>query len=296
MSLHHSFDVNLASQYGIPEALLIHHFQHWVMVNKRLKQNLHEDRTWTYQTLKQIAAHFPYFSVKQVERLINKLVTMKILRKGNFNKKKFDQTVWYCFENEDIFMISRFRELEMSDSGVPFPEIGKPIPESKPESKPNPKQGNVFGRVEGVPFSKKKSNTKFPLKKSQQQIFAWLRLQSIDSDDDTLTYYIRSYTEQKIREAIAFMNAEVDKGIKIDSRGKFLRRVLDGTIVMKNSDSEENKQLARAYAELKQWKSLVITEKYLRDEVTGDDLYFNLTPTVFQYALEKLHQKSEIYS
>ena len=55
---HHSFDVYLAEQYGIHEAILIHHFQHWIMVNKNLKRNFRDERTWTYQTLQDIAAHF----------------------------------------------------------------------------------------------------------------------------------------------------------------------------------------------------------------------------------------------
>ena len=36
-SEHHSFDVYLAAEYGIQEAIMIHHFQHWIGVNMRKK-------------------------------------------------------------------------------------------------------------------------------------------------------------------------------------------------------------------------------------------------------------------
>ena len=109
-SLHHSFDIELAGQYGIEEAIIIHHFQHWISHNKRLNRACHNSRTWSYQTLDEIAANFPYMNKSKVFDIIQKLCLGKsrksrkfefefkpILMKGNFNKKKYDQTVWYAF-------------------------------------------------------------------------------------------------------------------------------------------------------------------------------------------------------
>src|SRR5271163_464192 len=104
----HSFNTDLADEYGMELAVLIHHFQHWVKVNKRLKRNFIEGRTWTYQTREEIAAHFSYFSIDQVRRLTDKLVELKVLRKGNFNKNILDKTIWYSFENEEMFTNGRF--------------------------------------------------------------------------------------------------------------------------------------------------------------------------------------------
>lgn len=134
----HSFDIHIATEYkSVDIAILIWHFQYWIIKNKRLNRNQHEGRTWTYQTLQEIAALFPYWSVKQVERLLNKAVSLKILIKGNFNKAKFDRTVWYAFNNEEKFSISRIREMEISESGNPKPEIGTPIPNTLPNTLTN---------------------------------------------------------------------------------------------------------------------------------------------------------------
>src|SRR6185503_6404796 len=147
MSLHHSFEVDLACKYGMESAALIHHLQYWIRHNKSLKRNFKEGKTWSYQTLREIKAHFPYWSIKQTERNIKKLIDQGVIIKGNFNNSPYDRTIWYAFkdeilfgidnikselENEDDKCISRNREIENSKSGNQNPEIGKPIPDNIP--------------------------------------------------------------------------------------------------------------------------------------------------------------------
>ena len=103
-SLHHSFDVELASLYGIDIAVLVHHFQFWINRNKNLKRNFHDGRTWTYETIEEIAAHFPYWSYKQTRNILDKLVKHQIIIKGNYNKHEYDRTCWYSFKNEKQYI------------------------------------------------------------------------------------------------------------------------------------------------------------------------------------------------
>ena len=136
--LHHSFDSELAAQYSIEEAIMIHHFQFWISKNKRLKRNNHKGRTWTYETIEEIAAHFSYWSRDQVKRILNKLVKNNIIIKGNFNKKKYDRTVWYAFKDEEKFIFiekGRNRQMDMAKSGNPKDEIATPIPDTKTYTK-----------------------------------------------------------------------------------------------------------------------------------------------------------------
>lgn len=135
---HHSFDIDLAAELKSVElAIMVHHFQYWIRHNAVTGKNYEEGRTWTYQTLKDIAGHFVYWSVKQVERFLNRLVELKILIKGNFNKSPYDRTVWYAFENEKKFAISRNREIEIPESGNQDPQIGTPIPDNITYTKTN---------------------------------------------------------------------------------------------------------------------------------------------------------------
>lgn len=131
-----SFDVNLASAYGIEEALLIHHFQHWIRFNKIKNINQYEGRTWTYNTYNEIASHFPFLSARQVRRTIDNLVHFNVIRKGNYNKLGADNTVWFAFENEDIFMP------DLAKPKPKPPENPTPIPKEETESPPLPKSAD----------------------------------------------------------------------------------------------------------------------------------------------------------
>lgn len=116
-SIHHSFDIVLASELkSVDLAILIHHFKFWVLKNKRMGKNLHENRTWTYQSIAEVAAHFPYWSYAHVKRLLLELVRRKILIKNNFNKTPLDRTIWYAFANEEKFAIFQIRKMEIPDS------------------------------------------------------------------------------------------------------------------------------------------------------------------------------------
>ncbi len=104
-SQHHSFDIKLAAMYGVEEAILIHHFQHWIRINKSKGKNLREGRTWMYQTRKDIQAHFPYLNVDRVKYLTEKLVEFGVLVTANYNKSAIDKTLWYAFVNESEFVV-----------------------------------------------------------------------------------------------------------------------------------------------------------------------------------------------
>lgn len=103
-SPNHSFDIYLAEKYGIPCAILIQHFQHWIRVNRKMKRNQHEGNTWCYQTRKDLAAHFPYWTTDKIRRYLDKLVNAEVLVKGNFNKLPGDNTQWYAFKNIDDWL------------------------------------------------------------------------------------------------------------------------------------------------------------------------------------------------
>ena len=163
-SQHHSFDIGLAAEFGIEEAIIIQHFIHWISLNKRMCKNNIEGRTWSYQTQKWMTAHFPYFkNEKKLCRLINSLIDKKVLMKGNFNKVKFDRTIWYAFVNEERFLQGveedkslKGNELDENNESVesisqkcPMEESKvsnglvrsvRPIPDTKNNSKNNTKE------------------------------------------------------------------------------------------------------------------------------------------------------------
>lgn len=135
-SLHHSFDVDLAIELQSMElATLCHHFQYWINKNAALGKNFNEGRTWTYQTLEELKAIFPYWSRDQIDRLLRKAVKLNIIIKGNFNKSPYDRTCWYAFSDEKRFNISRNSEIDLAISRNQFDETATPIPDKKTNKK-----------------------------------------------------------------------------------------------------------------------------------------------------------------
>ena len=98
-SQHHSFDIKLAAKYGVEEAILIHHFQHWIRINANAGRNFIDGKTWTYQKRKDIQSHFPYCNYDRVKYLCEKLVNQGVMVSSNYNKSPFDNTNWYAFAN-----------------------------------------------------------------------------------------------------------------------------------------------------------------------------------------------------
>lgn len=150
-SMHHSFDIALAAIYGTNPAILIHHFQHWIKFNKSTNRNFHEGRTWTYQSLDDIAAHFPYLNKSRIFDILEKLCEGKgrkkksddisydpVLMKGNFNKSKFDRTVWYAFVNEELWNLGDQNHM-IGNSQSSDQDFPTPIPDTKPHTEPDKK-------------------------------------------------------------------------------------------------------------------------------------------------------------
>lgn len=104
-SQHHSFDIAIAAKYGVEEAILIHHFMHWIRINQVAKRNIRDGKCWTYQSRKEICLHFPYWNYEKIRTLTEKLVSLGVLVTANYNKLKMDRTLWYAFANEKEFFV-----------------------------------------------------------------------------------------------------------------------------------------------------------------------------------------------
>lgn len=103
--MNHSFDIKHAEQYGIPEAILIANFQHWINHNRANEKNFRNGRYWTYNSVKAFRDLFPYMSTKQIRRALDSLVNAEVLIEDCFNENKVDRTKWYAFKDECIFLL-----------------------------------------------------------------------------------------------------------------------------------------------------------------------------------------------
>lgn len=100
--MNHSFNVELAIKYGIEEAILIENFAFWIKKNAANNKNYVNGEYWTYNSAKALEELFPYMNLKKIQRTLTKLEELKIFKSGNFNKKTYDRTKWYCIIDSDI--------------------------------------------------------------------------------------------------------------------------------------------------------------------------------------------------
>lgn len=107
----HTFDIKDAERYGILEAVIVSNFKFWIANNKANQRNQFDGRTWTYNSVQALAELFPYASIGQVRRAIEKLVEVGVLVKGCYNESPYDRTAWYAFAEEN-------RQLDLSNSTI----------------------------------------------------------------------------------------------------------------------------------------------------------------------------------
>lgn len=95
------FDEDLANEIGLEEAIMVVQFQKHIMETKKYK---HEGRFWIYQTLEDLEDMFPYWTLRQIRRILVSLKNSGVIITGAFNESKTERTRWYAFYNEKRFL------------------------------------------------------------------------------------------------------------------------------------------------------------------------------------------------
>lgn len=134
--MQHSFDVEIAQEYGILEAIILNHIYYWIAKNKANKKHFYNGKYWTYNSRKAFSELFPYASEKQIRRVLERLVNFNILMTGNFNKQWSDRTLWYTFTDKGLSIMqkSQMQLPEMANDKCPRGQMtnaleGTPIPD-----------------------------------------------------------------------------------------------------------------------------------------------------------------------
>jgi len=107
--MEHSFDIDLAVEYGVDGAIVIRHFVYWILKHKAddeksgCKSHTHRDKTWTYCSVKRLTEIWPYWSVKNIKIILAKLIQQGVLTKDRF-PGGCTTTNWYAFVDQARFL------------------------------------------------------------------------------------------------------------------------------------------------------------------------------------------------
>ena len=130
------FDVELAKKYGLEEAIFLENLIFWVIRNRANQTNYFDGRTWTYNSVRAFNVLFPFWTTKQIRRVLDSLLKQGVIVKGNYNQNPYDRTLWYALAEEDTF-ICQYGQVDLPKPPNEFCEKGQPIPDNKPDNKPD---------------------------------------------------------------------------------------------------------------------------------------------------------------
>lgn len=151
--MEHAFNTNVATQYSVDTSLILHHLKFWTLKNLSNKKNIFDGHCWSYDTLDALCIQFPFWSKRQIERIINNAVKLGLVIKGNYNKNTYDRTTWYAITpvvyglypellNETLLRtlylsISPNGEMDYTEWRNGYPQTVTPIPDTDPDTDPN---------------------------------------------------------------------------------------------------------------------------------------------------------------
>ena len=142
----YGFNGEIARLYGVDEAVFIHNLYWWIAKNEANGRHYHDGKSWTYNSMKAFTDLFPFWTEKQVRRIVRKLSDCGALLVGNYNDLPFDRTQWYALSDEVNAVYQKGsidspkRANDICPNGrMTSAQTGAPIPDSKPDSKPDGK-------------------------------------------------------------------------------------------------------------------------------------------------------------
>lgn len=114
----HAFDPEVAEQFGVDGAILIQNLRFWLHHNQTNGTHFYEGRYWTYNSHKAFAEQFPYWTPKQVRRIIDNLKEAGAIMVGTFSPAAWNRTQWYTLR-DDLLIPLKSDDAQMGNMHLP---------------------------------------------------------------------------------------------------------------------------------------------------------------------------------
>ncbi len=200
--MQYQFDVRLAKDFGVDEAIFCHNLYFWCLRNEANGENIreYEGKTyaWSYNSMEAFSQLFPFWTKRQIERIVKSCREKNLVIAVNFADSPYDRTLWYAVTET---VVSTYANGDMT-----FPRTVKckdsiyninNLTDSKPDSIVRPRKYGENG---------------------------WVKL-----TDDELQKLIEKYGEVKVAKAIEYIDLQAEK-TKNKNGWKSWRAVLQNAI------------------------------------------------------------------
>lgn len=193
--MQHSFEVDIAKEYGILEAVLLSHFRFWLAKNKANNRNYYDGDYWTYNSTKAFAELFPYASKRQIEKALMHLREENIIKVGNYNEFKYDRTLWYAL-TEKGKSILQFGDFHITKRGNGNRQSVTPIPDINTDNNTDINTDkNILLFSEIIDYLNNRAGTNYKASTKQTQSLINARLKDGFTIDDFKTVIDNKCTE-----------------------------------------------------------------------------------------------------
>lgn len=117
--MNHSFDVDVATKYGVNAAILLQNLYWWIQKNKANKCHYYDGTYWTYNTREAYTKLFPYLSERQVKTAMDKLIADGVVITGDYNVDRYKRPIWYAITEKGYTLLQNrsYVHAEMSERG-----------------------------------------------------------------------------------------------------------------------------------------------------------------------------------
>jgi hypothetical protein len=143
--------------------------------------------------------------------------------------------------------------------------------------------------------SQNSEKNNFMLNREQLEVYNWLKKQELNTDDNTLNFWSRKYPAKRLTDVVTFAISKRNSGQSIYNIGGWIHKMLKTDAPVVNKESQTNQEYTRRFIKEKKWDDLKIYEKYVKDDVTGDDLPLTRPEEDFRRELVSLYQRSILY-
>jgi hypothetical protein len=141
--MEHAFNVNVAIDVGIEEAVILKNISFWIEENAANKRNIHDGKVWTFNSVSAYKELFPYMSERQIGYALNNLVKHGLLQTGCYNQKKYDRTKWYTLTEKSLVTLGithfTFLSEDITKLSNGSDKIVEPIPDVNTDINANEK-------------------------------------------------------------------------------------------------------------------------------------------------------------
>ena len=153
---------HVATRYGLEEAIFLDSIVYWYRENRANDRNFRDGRWWTYNSMRAFDELFPWWSPKQIRRIINSCREQGALLAGNYNEDQRDRTVWYSPGDEvlELYGVPKVEscicpngQMDMPEGANSSAQTGEPLPCNNHVSNLPPivpPQGDVVKGDQGV--------------------------------------------------------------------------------------------------------------------------------------------------